>query len=207
MTTQLAGLTVGYPMLDSALVDFSLRLPARYKLRGLTLRWFFKEGAARVSARCHHSKEETGVWLAFRHVAHGAPRPSGLGPRLAQQLGHPRIRAAGVHRLAVAAPPLPAPAYLRRDDLGPDDARAVAAGPTGATPDRSRRSTAEFGETKRCWQRRRDAHVTWCAKRTVREQRPRYCFKKMIPRWSRYLPRPYIWMWLASICNLDASAS
>ncbi len=39
----LAGLTVGYPMLDQALLEFSMRLPDEYKLRGLKLRWFFKE--------------------------------------------------------------------------------------------------------------------------------------------------------------------
>jgi len=37
------GLTVGYPMLDQALLEFSMRLPDEYKLRGLKLRWFFKE--------------------------------------------------------------------------------------------------------------------------------------------------------------------
>jgi asparagine synthase (glutamine-hydrolysing) len=42
-STQLAGVAVGYPFLDQRLVDFSLRLPTDYKLKGLTLRWFFKE--------------------------------------------------------------------------------------------------------------------------------------------------------------------
>jgi asparagine synthase (glutamine-hydrolysing) len=42
-TIRLAGLEVGFPMLDAALTDFSLRLPASYKLKGLKLRWFFKE--------------------------------------------------------------------------------------------------------------------------------------------------------------------
>ncbi|HXE39110.1 MAG TPA: asparagine synthase-related protein, partial [Azonexus sp.] len=39
----LAGTEVGFPMLDSRLVDFSMRLPTSYKLKGLRLRWFFKE--------------------------------------------------------------------------------------------------------------------------------------------------------------------
>ena len=43
MTAQLAGVNVGFPMLDQALLDFSLALPADHKLRGLKLRWFFKE--------------------------------------------------------------------------------------------------------------------------------------------------------------------
>lgn len=41
--TRLAGLPVHFPLLDDALVDFSLSLPASYKVRGLKLRWFFKE--------------------------------------------------------------------------------------------------------------------------------------------------------------------
>jgi asparagine synthase (glutamine-hydrolysing) len=39
----IAGIGVGFPMLDDALVDFSLRLEPEHKLRGLKLRWFFKE--------------------------------------------------------------------------------------------------------------------------------------------------------------------
>ena len=42
-TTRLAGLEVGFPMLDNDLLAFSLRLPVDYKLKGLKLRWFFKE--------------------------------------------------------------------------------------------------------------------------------------------------------------------
>ena len=42
-TTALAGIDVGFPMLDRHLLDFSMRLPPSYKLRGLKLRWFFKQ--------------------------------------------------------------------------------------------------------------------------------------------------------------------
>ena len=42
-TTSLAELDVGFPMLDDDLLAFSLRLPAEYKVKGLKLRWFFKE--------------------------------------------------------------------------------------------------------------------------------------------------------------------
>jgi asparagine synthase (glutamine-hydrolysing) len=42
-TTRLAGVAVGFPLLSDALLDFSLTLPATWKVRGLTLRWFFKE--------------------------------------------------------------------------------------------------------------------------------------------------------------------
>ncbi len=42
-TTRLAGLEVGFPMLDEELLAFSMRLPVSWKLRGGQLRWFFKE--------------------------------------------------------------------------------------------------------------------------------------------------------------------
>jgi asparagine synthase (glutamine-hydrolysing) len=41
--TAFAGIGVGFPLLDERLLNFSLKLPAHYKLRGLKLRWFFKE--------------------------------------------------------------------------------------------------------------------------------------------------------------------
>ena len=42
-TTQLAAIDVGFPLLADELLDFSLALPPEWKLKGLTLRWFFKE--------------------------------------------------------------------------------------------------------------------------------------------------------------------
>lgn len=42
-TTRLAGVDVGFPLLSDELLDFSLGLPPQWKLKGLTLRWFFKE--------------------------------------------------------------------------------------------------------------------------------------------------------------------
>jgi asparagine synthase (glutamine-hydrolysing) len=42
-TCELAGLEVGFPMLDDDLLAFSMRLPPEYKLKGAQLRWFFKE--------------------------------------------------------------------------------------------------------------------------------------------------------------------
>jgi len=41
--TSMAGVSVGFPLLDQGLLDFSLKLPLDYKLRGHQLRWFFKE--------------------------------------------------------------------------------------------------------------------------------------------------------------------
>ncbi|MDO8777623.1 MAG: asparagine synthase-related protein [Burkholderiaceae bacterium] len=42
-TTEMAGVAVGFPLLDDRLLAFSQKLPTTYKLRGLKLRWFFKE--------------------------------------------------------------------------------------------------------------------------------------------------------------------
>ena len=42
-----------------------MRLPSHYKLKGLKLRWFFKEALRGVSARRNHFKKEKGVWLAI----------------------------------------------------------------------------------------------------------------------------------------------
>jgi asparagine synthase (glutamine-hydrolysing) len=42
-SAKLAGVEVGFPLLDDRLLDFSFKLPTSYKLKGLKLRWFFKE--------------------------------------------------------------------------------------------------------------------------------------------------------------------
>lgn len=42
-SASLAGVNVGFPLLDEDLLAFSMRLPVSYKLRGQKLRWFFKE--------------------------------------------------------------------------------------------------------------------------------------------------------------------
>ena len=41
--TQLAGVSVGYPLMGQALTDFSLSIPPEWKLKRLKLRWFFKQ--------------------------------------------------------------------------------------------------------------------------------------------------------------------
>ena len=42
-TTRLAGVDVGFPFLSDELLDYSLTLPTEWKLKGLKLRWLFKE--------------------------------------------------------------------------------------------------------------------------------------------------------------------
>lgn len=64
-TTKLAGLDVGFPMLDDQLVEFSLRLPAEYKLKGLKLRWFFKEALRGFLPDEILTKKKQGFGLPF----------------------------------------------------------------------------------------------------------------------------------------------
>ena len=42
-SASLAGLSVGFPLLDEDLLAFSMKLPVDFKLNGQKLRWFFKE--------------------------------------------------------------------------------------------------------------------------------------------------------------------
>jgi asparagine synthase (glutamine-hydrolysing) len=62
---ELAGVHVGYPLLDTALVDFSLQLPPKYKLRGTRLRWFFKEALRDFLPREVIAKKKHGFGLPF----------------------------------------------------------------------------------------------------------------------------------------------
>jgi asparagine synthase (glutamine-hydrolysing) len=64
-TTALAGTGVGFPFLDAALVDFSLALPTDYKLRGLKLRWFFKEALRGFLPDAVITKKKQGFGLPF----------------------------------------------------------------------------------------------------------------------------------------------
>jgi asparagine synthase (glutamine-hydrolysing) len=64
-TTALAGINVGFPMLDQKLVDFSIRLPTSYKLKGLSLRWFFKEALRGFLPDEILAKKKQGFGLPF----------------------------------------------------------------------------------------------------------------------------------------------
>jgi asparagine synthase (glutamine-hydrolysing) len=64
-TTQLAGVSVGFPFLDQALLDFSMRLPPDYKLKGLKLRWFFKEALRDFLPHEIITKRKQGFGLPF----------------------------------------------------------------------------------------------------------------------------------------------
>jgi asparagine synthase (glutamine-hydrolysing) len=64
-TTRLAQVDVGFPLLDQRLLDFSMRLPPEYKLKGLTLRWFFKEALRGFLPDGILTKKKHGFGLPF----------------------------------------------------------------------------------------------------------------------------------------------
>ncbi len=64
-TTALAGIDVSFPMLDERLVDFSMKLPTHYKLKGLKLRWFFKEALRGFLPDEILAKKKQGFGLPF----------------------------------------------------------------------------------------------------------------------------------------------
>ncbi len=71
--TGLAGVGVGFPMLDDRLLDFSLRLPTAYKLKGLQLRWFFKEALRGFLPDAIITKKKQGFGLPFGVWANHTP--------------------------------------------------------------------------------------------------------------------------------------
>ena len=64
-TTKLASIAVGFPFLDDCLLDFSLKLPQSYKLKGLKLRWFFKEALRGFLPDEIITKKKQGFGLPF----------------------------------------------------------------------------------------------------------------------------------------------
>jgi asparagine synthase (glutamine-hydrolysing) len=67
LATQAAGMAVGYPLLSRDLLDFSLALPPDWKLRGLRLRWFFKEALSDFLPVEILRKKKHGFGLPFGH--------------------------------------------------------------------------------------------------------------------------------------------
>jgi asparagine synthase (glutamine-hydrolysing) len=62
---QMAGINVAYPFLDDEMVEFSCRVPARLKLRGLRLRWFMKHALRDFLPRKILRKRKHGFGLPF----------------------------------------------------------------------------------------------------------------------------------------------
>ena len=65
VASSLAGLEVGFPLLDDQLVDFSLRLEPYLKLKGVRLRWFFKEALRGFLPEPTLAKKKHGFGLPF----------------------------------------------------------------------------------------------------------------------------------------------
>jgi asparagine synthase (glutamine-hydrolysing) len=63
--TSMAGVGVGFPMLDDRLLAFSLKLPTEYKLKGQQLRWFFKEALRGFLPDEILTKKKQGFGLPF----------------------------------------------------------------------------------------------------------------------------------------------
>ncbi|MGC1818307.1 MAG: asparagine synthase-related protein, partial [Casimicrobiaceae bacterium] len=60
-----AGVCAAFPLLDDRLVDFSLRLPPSFKLRGSRLRWFFKQALRGFLPDAILAKKKHGFGLPF----------------------------------------------------------------------------------------------------------------------------------------------
>ncbi len=64
-TTQLAGVDVAFPLLSDELLAFSTGIPPEWKLKGLTLRWFFKEALRGFLPDAIITKKKHGFGLPF----------------------------------------------------------------------------------------------------------------------------------------------
>lgn len=64
-TSTMAGIAVAFPMLSDELVEFSMRLPSHYKLKGTKLRWFFKEALRGFLPDETLAKQKKGFGLPF----------------------------------------------------------------------------------------------------------------------------------------------
>ena len=78
-TSALAGIEVGFPLLDERLVDFSLKLPTHYKVKGLKLRWFFKEALRGFLPDGIITKQKHGFGLPFGIWVLRHPPPASTG--------------------------------------------------------------------------------------------------------------------------------
>lgn len=90
-TTGLAGIGVGFPMLDDRLLDFSLRLPVQYKVKGLKLRWFFKEALRGFLPDETIVKKKQGFGLPFGVWANVTPALKAMATDSLRSLANRRV--------------------------------------------------------------------------------------------------------------------
>ena len=75
-TTGMAGLKVNFPLLHPEVLAFSMKLPQHYKLKGLKLRWFFKEALRGflpdeiINKKKHGFGLPFGVWVVRDPALH-----------------------------------------------------------------------------------------------------------------------------------------
>ena len=86
-TARLAGIEAGFPLLDQRLLDFSLKLPERYKVNGSQLRWFFKEALRDFLPDEILTKQKHGFGLPFGVWACRHPGLQALARDSLQSLG------------------------------------------------------------------------------------------------------------------------
>ena len=72
-TTSLAGLDVGFPLLNEDLIAIALSLPDAMKLKGFKLRWFFKDALRGFLPDEILTKKKHGFGLPFGHWALSDP--------------------------------------------------------------------------------------------------------------------------------------
>jgi asparagine synthase (glutamine-hydrolysing) len=94
-TAELAGLRVRYPLLDTRLVEFSGRIPARLKLKGMEKRYIFKQAMAGLLPKnvLYKKKHGFGVPLGEWFL-----RDSRLKALVQDVLNDPRTRQRGYFR-------------------------------------------------------------------------------------------------------------
>jgi len=98
---ELAGMEVAYPLMDDALLDFSLRLPPDYKLRGKQLRWFFKQALSDFLPPPIIAKTKHGFGLPVGPWMEGHPPLRALAQdALAQLRGQGVVRPEFIDRMA-----------------------------------------------------------------------------------------------------------
>ncbi len=90
----LAGLSVGYPLLADSLLDYSLRVPPNWKVRRYKLRWFFKEALRGFLPDEIITKKKHGFGLPFgpwmmQHAPLKALATDSLNGLVARGIMHP----------------------------------------------------------------------------------------------------------------------
>ncbi|MCB1766354.1 MAG: asparagine synthase [Candidatus Competibacteraceae bacterium] len=71
---RLAGVEIAYPLLDDEVVALSCRIPSAEKLRGMTLRWFYKEAVRGFLPDTIINKKKHGFGLPFGVWTRSDPR-------------------------------------------------------------------------------------------------------------------------------------